>query len=140
MVRVNIAFQQTDGIHYGEKRSYEDLWYDGRHALGVRRYRDFDLRSRDPIYVYAEGSSQAEIAALANALVRILLDSSFNRNTIVGIALPSDSFWPLADQLETEYFYRPGRYQGRPQVYITLPLLSDDGHKLTAVYYPPVSN
>src|SRR5579883_530739 len=87
VVRVNVEYQQTDGQSYSEKRPYEELWYDGQHALGVRRYRDFDLHHRDPVYVFAEASSPAEISALANALVRVFLDASFNRNSIVGIVL-----------------------------------------------------
>ena len=141
MVKVNVSYKQNNGDgSYGQERPYEDLWYQGQHTLGLRRYRDFDLHTRDSVYIQTQASTPAEIAALANALVRILLDSKLNRNSIIAVTVPSASFWPLADQLEIENFYKPGRFSGRPPVYITLPLFSDDGHKVTVVYSPSASN
>jgi hypothetical protein len=140
MVRVNITYRQTTGDGHGEECAYEDLWYQEPHAVGLRRYRDFDLHPRDSIYIYTQASSPAEIAALANTLTRILLDASLNRNSIIGIEVPAGSLWPLTDRLETENFYRPGRYSGRPQVYVTMPLISDEGKKIMVVYFPQRGN
>lgn len=134
MVKVTITYRSVKDDTMGDERLYEDLWYQGQNPLGCRRYRDFDLRPKDRVFVYLTASSPAELSASANALVRILLDANLNRDAIVGVAVPAESFWPLVDCMEVENFYRAGKLNVRPAVYISLPLMSKDGHKTTVVW------
>src|SRR6516162_8610975 len=97
ITKVTVSFRCVQHGTMGDERLYEDLWYQGQNPLGLRRYRDFDLDKKDLIYVYLSSSSQAENAASANALVRILLDASLNRDAICGVSVPAGSFWPLVD-------------------------------------------
>jgi len=137
IVKVTVSFRSVKHGTMGDERLYEDLWYQGKNPLGCRRYRDFDLDPKDLIFVYLNSSSEAEHAASSNTLVRLLLDSLLNRDVICGVSVPSESFWTIVDQMEEENFYRTAKLHGRPGVYISLPLLAEDGHKTSVVWAEP---
>jgi hypothetical protein len=134
IVKVTVSFRCVKHGTMGKERLYEDLWYQGKNPLGCRRYCDFDLDPKDLIFVYLNTSTAAEHAASANTLVRLLLESLLNRDAICGVSVPAESFWTIVDQMEEENFYRTAKLQGRPSVYISMPLMAEDGHKATVVW------
>jgi hypothetical protein len=134
MVKVTISYCTVNGNDLGEETLYETLWYCGANPVGCRRYRDFDVKALDRLYVYATVSSAAEIGACSNAFVRLLLDATLNRNAITAIEVPSDFLAAFVDQLEEENFYTIGKLQVRPAIYIYLPLRDEKGHTKTVVY------
>ncbi len=134
VVKVTISYCTVNGNDLGEETLYETLWYCGANPVGCRRYRDFDVKALDRLYVYTSVSSASEIGACCNSFVRVLLDATLNRNAITAVEVPSDLLGDFIDRLEGENFYTMGKLQVRPAIYIYLPLRDEKGHTKTVVY------
>jgi hypothetical protein len=134
IIKVTITYATIDGNNIGGEVVYETLWYCGADPIGCRRYRDFDLKTLDKLYIFATLSSSQEIAACSNAFVRLLLDASLNRNAITAVEVPSEFFSEFIDKLEVENFYSLTKLQVRPAIYLSLPLRDEKGDKNTLVH------
>lgn len=135
ITKVTISYSLVDKGSAGPESLYETLWYNGSQPLGCRRYRDFDLPPLSIIYIYLNASSAVADGAATNALVRILLDTKLNRNRIVAVEVPVDSFSAFVSQLQEENFYAPGKAPSATMPgYLSLTLIDSIGEKQSVVY------
>lgn len=135
IIKVTVSFCPIAGDNLGEEVVYETLWYCGADPIGCRRYRDFDIKTLDKLYLFATLSSPQEEGACSNAFVRLLLDATLNRNAIVAVQVPTDFFADFIDKLEYENFYTLNKLQARPAVYLCLPLRDEKGDTKMVVHF-----
>lgn len=85
------------------KTAYEYLWYNGGKALGMEKQRKFDLPQGEGVAIrvsHMNGSStEGENKAAANAILRLALDTYLNKNPIVQVRLPAETFNDIANHL-----------------------------------------
>ena len=82
---------------------YENLWYHSGKPLGLERLHKFEVIQGDStsILVSHSGSSASddECKAAANAVLRLILDANLNKNAVVNIRVPDDSFERIKQDL-----------------------------------------
>jgi hypothetical protein len=109
IVKAAVSYKETDKNNITQ---YEDLWYRGCDPVGSKRYHRFQVKSGDglAIRVTHKNSSpdNAETCAAANAIVRLLLDSYLNGNSVIAAIVPSNSFSLIASNLQRQNFYEAG--------------------------------
>jgi hypothetical protein len=96
----------------GGVTQYEDLWYRGCDPVGSKRYHRFQIRSGDGVAIKVSHKNNsvenAETCAAANAIVRLLLDSYLNGNSVIAAIVPGNSFSQISSNLQRENFYVAG--------------------------------
>ncbi len=122
-------------------KEYEDLWYCQSDPIGCKKLHPLAVKSRDQvaILVINERLNDAEIAALATALVALRLELSLNRNLIAVVRIPNETLAPLVDQLRKQNFV-PYKDLSRPvQTLIPIPLETNLGKRETLSFQRPQS-
>lgn len=85
------------------KTQYEYFWYHDGKPLGLDRKHDFDVSQGDGVSIHVKhkegGGTEEECKAAANAILRVILDAYLNKNAVVNVRVPPESFDRIRDAL-----------------------------------------
>lgn len=84
---------------------YEEFWYLEGEALGCRRLREFGIKPRDTVAIVVKhkgsgNQTSSEMAASANAIVRLYLDATINHNLLRTVLVPAESMASIKEGFE----------------------------------------
>lgn len=86
-----------------EKKAYEYLWFNNGKAYGMEKQRKFDLPQGEGVCLKVKHKSGSvtseERKAAANAILRLAIDTFLNKNPIVQVRLPNDSYPEIVNEL-----------------------------------------
>lgn len=86
------------------KKQYEYLWFNEGKALGMEKLRKFDLPQGEGVAIKVKhgenNPTNEEKKAVANAILRIALDSLLNKNPVNMVEVPVASFSDIAGDLQ----------------------------------------
>ncbi len=140
MVRARVSYYE--GADKGTQSvRYEDLWYRRCDVVGCRRYHTLGLRKGEQIAIRVRHKSSqpsaAETCAVANAVVRLLLDSYLNHNMVSAVLIPADTFSSVAQELHHQNFFPAGPDTPDQPVYasIILHLFSEPPGQEQVMHY-----
>lgn len=128
-----VTYKSLDPKAHAQPVKYEDLFYRSCDAIGCRRYHTFDITSGDGVAIRISTKSQPakpeEACAAANIIVRLLLDSYLNGNSVPSVLLPYPIFNQVISDLHRENFYSAGEAPPDQPVFssIILELRSEPG-------------
>jgi hypothetical protein len=146
IIKATISYRMADGGGPPDNApsvKYEELWYRAGDPLGCVRYRQLGSRelALTQIRIVSKSSrpSQAEIAAQANALVRIYLDAYLRIALLTSVLVPDSLFGSLVTALAKENFVS-GQvvYGSGVDPSILLPLEGESGKVSTSLHYNTV--
>lgn len=105
--------KKNDDSQWGQTIKYEDLWYRDGKAVGLRRYGPLSLQQDGVIYVKSSALAEQNTDAIANAVVRLLLDILAAKQVVRTTFVPRDIFGQVLSELEKVGFQnfttvRPG--------------------------------
>lgn len=91
-----------------EKVAYEYLWFNNGKAYGMEKQRKFDLPQGEGVCLKVKhkggSSSSEERKAAANAVLRLALDTFVNKNPIVQVRLPNESYTDIVNEITSRGF------------------------------------
>ncbi len=91
-----------------EKKAYEYLWFNSGKAYGMEKQRKFDLPQGEGVCLKvkhkAGGGSGEERKAAANAVLRVAMDTFLNKNPIVQVRLPNESYTDIVNEILSRGF------------------------------------
>ncbi len=91
-----------------EKVAYEYLWFNNGKAYGMEKQRKFDLPQGEGVCLKVKhkggSSSSEERKAAANAVLRLALDTFVNKNPIVQVRLPNESYNDIVNEITSRGF------------------------------------
>ena len=120
---------------------YEDLWYSKSDPIGCKKCAPFAIKKRDQVAILVKNErlTEAEIGALATALVSLSLELSINRNLTKVVRIPNEALEPLVSELRKQNFL-PYRDLQRPvETLIPIPIETDLGKRETVCFQKPQS-
>lgn len=141
IIKASITYKNTDAPSGSKPVKYEDLYFKGYEAIGCRRYHTLDLESGDGVAIRIKSKSQnvtlEQSSAAANAIVRLLLDSYLNGNSVVAVLLPRSSFERVVQNLQRANFYSapPSSPDEPVDTAIILHLISEPPGSSQTMYY-----
>lgn len=133
-IRVRISYRlDTNKNKPNNETKFEDLWYADGKPVGLKRFNRFAIKQFDRVGIFVAAKSgsmtEPEAAALANALVRMRLVASLNRNLLVTVRVPNEKLELLKAQLEKQNFIVYGKSEFKPKTLIALPLETEVGRR-----------
>jgi hypothetical protein len=115
---------------------YEEIWYQSRIPLGMKRYCQLPAPAHGSVAIRIASQSGAlsepEIASAASMLVRVLMDSVLNHNSVIRVEVPADSFVEFAAAMLNENFQVDAAGKG-PAAFVIM-LHSTDGRSALLSY------
>ena len=111
IMRINFrAFGRGTGAPGDSAKIYEELWYHKGKPVGSRRYSQLDIPTRHigAIVVGAIDNKNEQSQAVANALVRLVLDLQLKKISPAIVLVPNGSYDQIAEGL--------GRYNFVPDI------------------------
>jgi hypothetical protein len=112
-------FPRDDNFAKRKSRVYEEFWYHHGSVIGSRRYNQLHIPA-EKIGVVIVGrtkdsaNDRDEITALANALLRVMIDLQLKQIVTSAVMVPMDNYDDVAGCLERYHFTRdPQLMQGR---------------------------
>lgn len=112
---------------------FEDIWYANGKPVGLKRFNRLAIKQYDRVGVFVSAKSgsmtEPEAIALANALVRVRLETSMNRNLLVTVRVPNEKLELLKAELEKQNFTPYGRTDRPSKALIALPLETEVGRR-----------
>jgi hypothetical protein len=143
IIKATVSYRMADGQTPAESASsskYEELWYRGGDPIGCESSEKLGTRelSLTQIRISSKSAhpSQAEIAAQANALVRIYLDAYLRFALLTSVVVPDELFSSILNSLAKENFMAGQYVYGSsidPSIY--LPLESQSGKQTASLHY-----
>jgi hypothetical protein len=113
LIKVRITFRsfsRGDTVNYIAAKPYEELWYYRSKPLGLRRYQRLDIQSRylgavvvGPVDENIDKTERSN--AIANALVRLIVDLQFRDISTAVVLVPKDQYDQIAEGLGRYKFY-----------------------------------
>ncbi len=103
--KVKVSYQQTPTAENPEptRQHYENFWYHDGKPLGLERLHAYEITQGDGVSILIkhndEMGSDKECKAAANAILRVILDSYLNKNAVVNVRIPPESFEKVRDYL-----------------------------------------
>ncbi len=121
-------------------KKYEDLFYSLSQPLGCKHFTHFPIPERHEIAIFVRSTSgslsHAGVAACSNALVRLRLEATLNRNLIVTTRIPNDSLSDLIAELEKQNFLKYKEHHESIEVLIPIPLETELGQREMMCFVP----
>lgn len=85
------------------KTKYEYIWYANGKPLGLERLHKLEITEGDGISIRVlhktNSPTSGEFKAAANAVLRVLVDAYLNKNAVVTVRVPADSFNGITNEL-----------------------------------------
>ncbi len=109
VVKTHVTYFKThDESHTMDENhpvKYEDMWFHGEKPLGLERLHKFEVERGDAVSIevtHKEGTGTAsEYQAASNAILRLILESNLNANSVATVKLPEgSSFFEVVSCLE----------------------------------------
>lgn len=92
--------KKNENLDWGQTTKYEDLWYREGKAVGLRRYCPLSLQQDGVIYVKSSALVRENTDAIANAVVRLLLDILAAKQVVRTTFVPKDIFGQVLSEFE----------------------------------------
>jgi hypothetical protein len=122
-----------------EPFKYEEFWYHGGRAIGLRRYQDAPMPQNEQGAIFFRYPSQTDVsnypAATANCAARLLMETLLKRSIVAAVIVPGDCFEQISDALRTLAFLPVQRGSGGNDQSLTLRLLSEPPGMERYFYY-----
>jgi hypothetical protein len=103
VVKTELQYYPMDA--QSNKTKYEHIWYCKGKALGLERLHKFQITEGDGIAIKishkTDDPTSGEYKAAANAILRILIDAYLNKNALVTVKIPPNSFSPISNELRS---------------------------------------
>jgi len=90
-----------------DSTTYEEFWYFHRVPLGLKRYRQlqFEPNSLGMIVIGTASGGNDQLAALTNALIRLLIEQQFSNIATTIVLVPESSYAQVAETLKFYHFH-----------------------------------
>lgn len=122
-------------------KKYENLYYTKSRPIGCKHFTAFPIKEHDQVAIFVRSSSgtlsRAEIAACANALVRLCLETSLNKNQVATTRIPNAAMSDLILELEKQHFLKYRDNRDTIETLIPIPLETDLGQREMMCFVPP---
>jgi hypothetical protein len=143
IVKATVSCRQADGAtpaESAERTKYEELWYRAGDALGCTgagQLGSHELAlTQIKIHSKSNHPSRFEIAAQANALVRVYLDAYLRTGILTSVVVPDDGFESLIASLEQENFFKGDCLYGAGlEASILLPIQNESGTNASSLHF-----
>lgn len=139
--KVQVSYYPPGGND--SKTAYEYLWFNDGKACGMEKQRKFDLPQGEGVclkVVHKNGSStQEERKAAANAILRLAIDTYINKNPIVQVRLPADTYTDIVNELLShglEVAPEGNEWESSFSSSLTLNIYSEPDGMKTVLYRP----
>jgi len=118
---------------------YEELWFHNSVPIGSKKLQPFAIKRSDQVAILVKNETlnDAEIEALASALVALRLELSMNRNLMAVVRIPNDILTPLSDSLRKQHFLPYGELSRPIQSLVPIQLETDLGKRQTMCFQKP---
>lgn len=139
IVKVKVTYQDKKTTK-NEEVPYEDLYFRGCEAVGLRRYSVLNINNTGlgaiRIQHKTSDAGSGETCSAANAITRLLLDTYILGDAPSVVLVPRTSFGPIAQDLRRENFFpfESGADQAIPAS-IILSLASEPDGNRQSMYY-----
>ncbi len=142
IVRVRVTYHRdTRYNRYAPEAKFEDLWYRNSLPIASKRFIPLPIKDGDDIAIVlkpnATNFSEPEIAACANALARLRLEASLNRNLLVAVFVPDYIFDKLIAELDKQNFVPCNQFGQYASTLIPIPLVTELGRRQMLTHLPP---
>ncbi len=139
--KVQVAYYPPGGDD--NKTAYEYLWFNSGKACGMEKQRKFDLPQGEGVclkVVHKNGNStEEEKRASAGAILRLAIDTYLNKNPIVQVRLPADSYNDIVNELTNhglEVAPEGNEWESSFTSSLTLNIYSEPDGMKTVLYKP----
>ena len=139
VTRLSIAYRHLRPS--GERSQpvlYEDLWYHDGKPIGCKRFNNLDIRGGDSILIHVLRTTDvfSETAAVANAIVRCMLDTTLKLSTAQSVIAPSEMLRVLADAMgQYDFFEQTVRPDQAVRASVGVSLRSEPDGEVVNVFY-----
>jgi hypothetical protein len=111
IVNMEVNYRIAPRLNQGNSNNqvhYEDLWYHDARAVGCRKYCKLPFKNewQGAICVPATADATNHPGAIANAIIRLLLDVNLIKCTLVVVLAPPGQESVICDQLGQFKFFR----------------------------------
>lgn len=122
------------------KKDYEEVWFHNGKALGLERKHKFDLTEGEGVAIKVKTKTDdpdiEEVRAAADAISLTYLDSYLNRNPVVTVIVPNNSFGAISNaMLEQQWQILPETTDQAIDAQVILYLQSEDGESKKSFKY-----
>jgi hypothetical protein len=109
VVRVKVAYREIDKNRNNREVQYEEYWYADGNPVGLVRHCQFVPHGcQIMLRVNQQQIETSEMEPLANALVRLYLDTNLNDNVLYSCIVPDQSFNDMLTAFKSQRFFAPG--------------------------------
>jgi hypothetical protein len=112
ITNLRVSYRKTTRVSNEEEdlkpRVYEDLWYHDGRAMGSHRLHKLgiDRNKRGAIYVRTTNDASQEPRAVANAIVRLTLQTLVKDSILTNVIVPRDMFREVVTELGHFNFFK----------------------------------
>lgn len=110
LIKAKVSFYKMSDED--NKTDYEDLWYAKSKTLGMERHHKLDITQGDAVCIkvkhLGDSTSYDEQRSAAKAVMKMVLDTTINKNMVATIKVPASSFSTISAEIQNYNFVPAG--------------------------------